>query len=285
LGIGAPRRRLADLKARLADIEADTGDRGNALRKLILPQLRQAIRETQGLDRRITQHREVILAGGSASLRLHFPSLPPMVDLKVQATLPDGRPVPGIWITLKTRKPDGNPGTTWQHRQADGTGLAAFPNLLEGAYLLWADPCRPSKGLGPGFPGTLTTTMPVDLLPRKETEKAVLFELRPGGALHGTVQDGRGRPVPHALVRLRPRGKGGDSHLVTADEQGRFTRTCLKPGEYGLSLGWHGEVGPGKTVMIEAGKPLAVDLRLPPGVSPEKIMSPFRRRPAPGGRR
>jgi carboxypeptidase family protein/PDZ domain-containing protein len=86
------------------------------------------------------------------------------------------------------------------------------------------------------------------------------FVLTPGGVIHGVViAHDTGKPVPHAMVAVKGRGRWSDGGMpdTTTDDDGAFTVKSVKPGLMSISAAARGyastapttvEVGIGETV-------------------------------------
>jgi hypothetical protein len=79
--------------------------------------------------------------------------------------------------------------------------------------------------------------------------------------LNGTVFDPQRQVVPGALVRVTASGTGA-SRQVTTNEQGAFQLTALPPGEYELTVEAKGFTALSRTVNVEVGQQLTLDVDL-----------------------
>lgn len=88
------------------------------------------------------------------------------------------------------------------------------------------------------------------------------------GTVDGAVADPTGRPVPRAIVVLRPLGAGGGREVV-ADAAGRFSFSFLAPGSYELraeALGYRPAVA--RPILVAPGEPSSVTVALSPAAPP-----------------
>src|SRR5205814_8648454 len=82
-------------------------------------------------------------------------------------------------------------------------------------------------------PGYATVTVPVELAPGDSLHTSLRFE--PEQLLDGTVEDGRGKPLPDALVLAWPTGKRqGRVIEAHSDREGHFTLAGLSRGSWTL---------------------------------------------------
>ncbi|MFL6253803.1 MAG: carboxypeptidase regulatory-like domain-containing protein [Pyrinomonadaceae bacterium] len=79
--------------------------------------------------------------------------------------------------------------------------------------------------------------------------------------LGGTIFDPQRQVVPGALVRVKAAGTGA-ARQVTTNEQGAFQLTALLPGEYELTVEAKGFAALSRTVNVEVGQQLTLDIDL-----------------------
>lgn len=177
----------------------------------------------------------------------------------------DRSPIAGARVALTERGLDfgalGRPGESVVGLAAitDETGRWRVIGVPPGRYQLTAT----ARGFVPGTLGDV-------VVPPRSDRDDVVLELRAGGhALTGTVSDIGGGPVPAAIVRATPIGKGSVYDLVwtayttVTDEDGRYELT-LEDGVYGVIVGHVDYREDAASVEIRGG-PAVKDFRLTPG--------------------
>jgi carboxypeptidase family protein len=203
------------------------------------------------------------------------PAPPVRIVLEAGASLvgtvvdPDGRPLPGVSVTLlrgarlplhfwRRLAPDDE---SWEAR-SDAKGAFAFHHLRPDRYHLMAH--------GPGLVSAERSD--IDVPPSGPSVDAGRLVVEPGVALAGKVTDRRGAPVAHAWVRLSPSPKGqpinDPQHLdaeiegVATEPDGSFRIPELRRGEtFDLEV-HHPEHPPLSTreIRVPAAEPLALEL-------------------------
>ncbi len=116
---------------------------------------------------------------------------------------------------------------SWEGRAKSGSaGDFLFSGVPEGEYRLNA------------YHDDFVEPDPLDLyVAAAETKKGIVLRMRRGGTVEGTVFGRDGQPVPGAKVRAFAQSSATSRKRdTTADGDGNYAFTVLRPGEYSLTL-------------------------------------------------
>ncbi len=154
-----------------------------------------------------------------------------------------GEPVRKMWVTMVSTGGRGQQASA----QTDAMGRFAISEIQPGSYFLNAQGNGyPFQFYGQPRPGSRGTPL---TLSSGSHRKDIVFRLRPGGVITGTVYDEDGDPEVGASVqgvrlavggRSRVMGPGGSS---MTNDRGEYRIYALEPGEYYVAAseqGWHG---------------------------------------------
>ncbi len=228
--------------------------------------------------------------------------LAPEITLEGMVLDPEGRPVPGASVTLRTDDVEapgdaasgGDSGEDRTRRRRRSFGVPGGETLAEvgagdrGEFRIGAlNPGRYRlSASAAGFVGSEPRSL--DLAPEGSIA-GILLRLRRGGAISAAAADAEGRPLAGARVVAKPVHPGGTDGEPWTDPReaprsavtgpdGRCSIEALEPGTWAVTLRepsagntWasvviehSGKSEPGIHVRVESGKTVHVDLAEPP---------------------
>lgn len=166
-----------------------------------------------------------LMAGGSLAAQSSQQS--PSAEIGGVITDEFGMPIPGATISL-----DSDSGSAVE-TTSGSSGQFLLEALRPGSYRMQA-----------AFPGFQIETRQVELLPDDslytEIELSIadigLFDEIVEGEISGTVRDANGRPVPGAVVWLRPMWSSKTTALNVTDDQGRYALSVRFTGQLALQV-------------------------------------------------